>query len=197
MDAALAIICAVAILSGAPLNDRITNVERQAAPPSARQAPKPARPTTTSKPDQSLIINVPATAPWTDTGVTVRAGDRLEIRAWGTVTFGDDGVGRGATPNGLGRGGACSFVVTDARVPAHALVANVAPQMTFDGLGFLVGALWSGTVPVPGSTASEGRLFLGFNHGAMLCDRSGYDSWAFRINNSGAFTVEIAIRRRR
>ena len=197
MDAALAIICAVAILSAAPLDGRVTNVERAAAPPSARQAQRPAQPTIQPKPDQSLIINVPATAPWTDTGLTVRAGDRLEIRGWGSVRFGADGVGRSATPRGLGRGGECSFVVTDARVPAHALVANVAPQMTFDGLGFLVGALWSGTVPAPGSTASEGRLFLGFNHDAMLCDRSGYDSWAFRINNSGAFTVEIAIRRRR
>ena len=193
----LAIIGVVALLLAAPLSGRVATVERQAAPPSARQAQKPARPTTQPRPDQSLIINVPATAPWTDTGLTVRAGDRLEIRAWGSVRFGDDGVGRGATPNGLGKGGECSFVVTDARVPAHALVANVAPQITFDGHGFLVGALWSGTVPVPGGTAPEGRLFLGFNHGAMLCDRSGYDSWAFRINNSGAFTAEIAIRRRR
>ena len=165
------------------------------AAPAASQAQNPSQPGT--RPDESLIINVPATAPWTDTGVTVRAGDRLEIRAWGTARFGDDGVGRGVTPNGLGRGGECSFVVTDSRVPAHALVGNVAPQITFDGLGFLVGARWNGAVPVAGSTAPEGRLFLGFNHGAMLCDRSGYDSWAFRINNSGAFTVEIAILRRR
>ena len=161
----------------------------------ARSPQKPAAPQ--SKPDESLILNVPATAPWTDTGVTVRAGDRLDIRAWGTVRFGDTEAGRAVPPGGLGRGGDCSFVVTDGKVPAHALVGNVAPRLTFDGLGFLVGALWSGSVPVPGSTAPEGRLFLGFNHGAMLCDRSGYDSWAFRINNSGAFTVEIAIRRRR
>ena len=150
-----------------------------------------------SKPDEQLLLNVPATAPWTDTGVMVRAGDRVEIRAWGTVRWGDGDADRTVTSGGLGRGGECSFVVTDGKVPAHALVANVAPQLTFDGLGFLVGPHWSGTMPVAGSTAAEGRLFLGFNHGAMLCDRSGYDSWAFRINNSGAFTVEIAISRRR
>lgn len=142
-------------------------------------------------------MNVPATAPWTDTGVTLHAGDRVEIRAWGNAVYGDaDREGR-VGPNGAGRGGTCAFVVTDARVPSHSLVANIAPQLTFDGRGFFIGSTWNGTVPVPGSTASEGRLFLGFNHPAVLCDRSGYDSWAFRISNSGAFTVEIAVRRHR
>lgn len=155
------------------------------------------KPSQSARPDETLIVNIPATAPWTDSGVTVRTGDRLEIRAWGTVKFDEAEAGRVATPKGLGRGGSCSHVVIDSSVPAHALIANVAPQMTFDGLGFLVGPSWSGTVPVTGSSASEGRLFLGFNHAGMLCDRTGYDSWGFRVNNSGAFTVEIAIRRGR
>ena len=111
--------------------------------------------------------------------------------------LGDAPAGRVVAPRGLGRGGDCSFVVTDSQVPALALIANVAPQLTFDGLGFFVGPQWSGTLPVSGSTAPEGRLFLGFNHDGMLCDRTGYDSWKFRINNSGAFTAEISIRRRR
>jgi hypothetical protein len=152
--------------------------------------------TSPPRPDESLILNVPATAPWTDTGIVVRAGDRLQIRAWGQVKFGDE-VGRGVTPSGLGKGGGCSFVVTNAAVPAHALVANVASQLNFDGMGFVVGPQWEGTVPVAGSTAPEGRLFLGFNDAGVLCDRSGYDSWAFRVRNSGAFTAEIAIWRRR
>jgi hypothetical protein len=160
---------------------------------SATTAQKPAPP---PRPDESLILNVPATAPWTDTGIVVRAGDRLQIRAWGQVKFGDE-VGRGVTPSGLGKGGGCSFVVTNASVPAHALVANIAPQLNFDGMGFVVGPQWEGTVPVAQSTAPEGRLFLGFNDAGVLCDRTGYDSWAFRVRNSGAFTVEIAIWRRR
>lgn len=147
-----------------------------------------------SRADENLILSVPATAPWTETGLVVRGGDRLEIRAWGAVSYGE---GAPVTPNGLERGGGCSFVVTSAAVPAHALVANVAPQLTFDGQGFLVGSQWSGTVPVKGATAPEGRLYLGFNHGAVLCDRSGYDSWAFRVRNSGTFTVQIAIWRGR
>lgn len=161
--------------------------------PTARQ---PERPVGTSvKPDQRLILNVLATEPWTDTGLTVQAGDRLDIRAWGSVRVGDDD--RAVPPAGRpGHGVECSFVVTDRRVPADALVGNVAPRLTFDGRGFFIGAKWSGTVPVSGSTAPEGRLFLGANHDAMMCDRSGYDSWRFRIKNSGAFTVEISISRR-
>lgn len=167
------------------------DVESQAS--SARPAQKPSA--SAVRPDESVILNVPATAPWTDTGVTVRAGDRLQIRAWGQVKFGDE-VGRGVSPSGLGKGGGCSFVVTNPSAPAHALVANVAPQLNFDGMGFVVGPQWQGNVPVAGSSAPEGRLFLGFNHGGMLCDRSGYDSWAFRVKNSGAFTAEISIWRR-
>jgi hypothetical protein len=163
--------------------------------PVARLVQKSGAPPT--KPDQNLILNVAATAPWTDTGLTVRSGDHLEIRAWGTVRVGDAAAGRAVSPGGLGRGGDCSFVVTDSRVPALALIANVSPQLTFDGLGFFVGPKWSGTLPVPGSSALEGRLFLGFNDGGMVCDRTGYDSWRFRINNSGSFTVEISIRRGR
>jgi hypothetical protein len=169
------------------------HAQSQTRPP-ARSPEKPiAAP---PKPDQSLILNVLATEPWTDTGLTVHAGDRLEIRAWGSVRVGD--VERAVPPAGRpGRGTECSFVVTDSRVPADSLVANVAPRMTFDGRGFLIGPKWSGAVPIAGSTAPEGRLFLGVNHDAVMCDRSGYDSWKFRINNSGAFTVEISIRRRR
>ena len=162
------------------------------APPPARGAQKPSPP----RPDESLILNIPATAPWTDTGIVVRAGDRLQIRAWGQVKYGEE-VGPGVTPGGLGKGGGCSFVVTSDTAPAHALVANVAPELSFDGKGFVIGTQWEGTVPVAGSSAPDGRLFLGFNDAGVLCDRSGYDSWAFRVRNSGAFTAEIAIWRRR
>jgi hypothetical protein len=165
--------------------------ESQGSP--ARSTQKP--PASPARPDESVILNVPATAPWTDTGVVVRSGDRLQIRAWGQVKFGDE-VGRGVSPGGLGKGGGCAFVVTNPSAPAHALVANVAPQLNFDGMGFVVGPQWEGTVPVAGSSAPEGRLFLGFNYAGVLCDRTGYDSWAFRVKNSGAFTAEISIWRR-
>ena len=153
----------------------------------------PQRPTTLStRPDERTTLNIPATAPWTDTGLSLRVGDHVQLRAWGVVTFGEASR-RNVMPRGAGPGGGCAFVVMDRSVPAEALVANIAPEMTFDGRGFLVGSDWGGTLPVTGSTATEGRLFLGFNHGAMLCDRSGYDSWSFHNRSGGAFSVELTI----
>jgi hypothetical protein len=168
-----------------------------AAPAQSRGRAGPEPATRLTQADESLILNVPASSPWTDTGVTVGTGDRLEIRAWGRVKYGDADAGPGIGPMGTGRGGACSFVVTDERVPADALVANIASGLTFDGFGVFVGSTWNVSVPVTGSSAREGRLFLGVNHSGMLCDRTGFDSWGFRNKSSGAFTVQLTIRRRR
>ena len=158
------------------------------------------RPPTTNKkaqPDTIVTIVVPATVPWTDTGIILKAGDGHAVRSWGRVTF-DAAAGASASPQGSGRkGGGCAFVVTDAGVAAHSVIGNVAQAITLDGHGFLVGAAWTGTVPIPGSTSPEGHLLLGFNDDGVLCDRSGYDSWGFGVNNSGWFTAEISITRAR
>jgi len=150
-----------------------------------------------TRPDVSAIVNVAATSPWTDTGIVVQRGDRIEMRAWGTIKFdalsGSNSVG----PAGSGPStGSCEYVVTDPHVAAHSLIANVAEQMTFDGRGFQVGTSWKGTAPIAGTTAETGRLLVGVNDRAMMCDRGGYDSWAFRNRNSGAFTASITITRR-
>ena len=145
--------------------------------------------------DERHLIDVPASAAWTDSGVTIKPGDRIDIRAWGRIRYADVNEGAESAPAGAGSSGQCEFVVLDARVPARALVGNVAPELTFDGLGFLVGSAWSGTAPVRGSSAPEGRLFLGINHDAVTCDRSGFDSWRFRNNGRGSFTVQVTVRR--
>lgn len=149
------------------------------------------------RPDQGVLIEVPATSPWTDTGIDIKPGDRVEIRAWGTVRY-DASSSSVTGPQGSGRStGACEYVVTDPRAAAHSLVANVAGQLTFDGRGFYVGTNWKGTFPVSGTTSPIGRLFVGFNDPAVLCDRSGYDSWKFRNSNSGAFTAYVTVMRGR
>jgi hypothetical protein len=140
---------------------------------------------------------VPASAPWTDAGVDIRAGDRIEIRAWGRIKYADVANGVEVGPTGAGPGGGCAFVVTNAAAPARGLVANVAPRLTFDGNGVAVGTAWTGTTPVDGMTSPEGRLFLGINHDGMSCDRLGFDSWRFRNNSVGSFTVQLSIRRKR
>ena len=147
--------------------------------------------------DEIVTVIVPAAAPWTDTGIDVRNGDSLAIRTWGRVRY-DPAEAATATPRGSAEtAGGCSFVVVAPNVAAHSLVANIAPALTFDGRGFQVGTGWKGTVPVSGSSASEGRLLLGFNDRGVLCDRSGYDSWQFAGTNSGWFTAEVAITRGR
>ena len=166
-------------------------------PTLAAQGGGPATTSRKAQPDTIVTIVVPATVPWTDTGIIVSAGDGLAVRSWGRVMF-DAAAGASASPQGSGRkGGGCTFVVTDAGVAAHSVIGNVAQAIMFDGHGFPVGAAWKGTVPIPGSTAPEGHLLLGFNDDGVLCDRSGYDSWGFGVNNSGWFTAEISITRAR
>lgn len=160
----------------------------------------PSRPAAAApRPDESVMLSVPASSPWTDTGVLLRDGDQVSIRAWGSVRYADGGSAgaRISGPAGLGSGGGCSSVVGDARVPSDALVANVAPELTLDGAGILVGTGRTLTVPVQNTTSPSGRLFLGVNHPAVLCDRSGFDSWGFRNSGSGAYTAQVTIRRRR
>jgi hypothetical protein len=186
------IIPRVAVVSGAAtlaLAMSAAFADGQSSPPSARPA--------AARPDESVIVSVPATAPWTDTGIVVRAGDRLDFRAWGRVTYGKGEDSRAVAPVGSGRGGGCGFAVTDGAIAADAVVANIAPAVTFDGRGFHVGASRTVTLPVAAASAQEGRLFVGVNHQGISCDRSGYDSWEFRNNGFGAFTVEIAVRRRK
>lgn len=168
--------------------------------PGAHSMATASQATGTAAPDPSktiVTVVVPANTPWTDTGIDVQAGDALEIRAWGRATV-DSLTSKTASPTGLGRGpGGCAFVVTDPAVPAYALVGNVSPDVTFDGRGFYVGPSWKGSVPVSGTSARSGRLLLGLNGNAVLCDRSGFDSWAFGVNRSGWFTAEIALTRLR
>jgi hypothetical protein len=161
------------------------------APGDAQSGSRPGRP------DEIVTVVVPATSPWTDTGIKLRTGDSLAIRTWGRVEF--DGERKTSTgPNGSRRpAGGCRFVVTDAKTPPHSLVGNVAPGIGFDGGGFFVGTRFNGTVPIAGATAPEGQLLLGFNDDGMECDRGGYDSWGFGGENSGWFSAEVAITRAR
>jgi hypothetical protein len=140
------------------------------------------------------IVMVTPTDPWTDTGIQVRPGDRVGLRAWGTVVLDRTGSARSVGPQGEGRVDTpCEFLVSNAAVAAGSLVANIAGTHTLDGRGFAVGSRWEGTAPVAGTTSREGALLLGINQAGIVCDRSGYDSWAFRNNTAGAITVEVFV----
>ncbi len=94
-----------------------------------------------------------------------------------------------------GTGGGCTYAVTDASVPGHSLVGNIADLWTLDGKGFFVGSSFQGTVPISNTTSSSGNFFLGFNDGAVYCDRTGYDGWGYGGDNHGSFMVDITVTR--
>lgn len=129
-----------------------------------------------------------------DTGLTVNEGDLITITASGSVRY--DSSSPSVGPNGIsGSASGSSYVVTDPSIPACSLVGNIANSSTLDGKGFFVGSAFADDVPIRNTTSRTGKLFLGFNDGAVYTDRSGYDSWGFRGDNSGSFTVYIEISR--
>jgi hypothetical protein len=146
--------------------------------------------------DQRALVQVLSREPWTDTGVLIKPGDRVRIRAWGTVVIDRARTARTVGPSGVGaHASGCEFLVITPGVGAESLVANVAEDMTLDGSGFQVGASLTATAPFAGAARPGGHLFLGINHHVVSCDRSGYDSWALRNDTSGALTAEIIVSR--
>ena len=111
-------------------------------------------------------VNVLANVAWTDTGITVNAGDKVMFQASGEINFGR-GPGMTAPPDG---GGEHRSNYPDPSAPVGALIGKVGNNGTPFGIGSQRQAL--------GMPAS-GRLFLGVNDNE-------------RGDNSGAFTVVIA-----
>jgi len=142
----------------------------------------------------TVTVIIPSTQPWTDTGLTVSAGDVISITASGDVIYADPDTDHHAGPDGTDNpSGTCKYVVTNSAVPAHSLIGNIADSSSLDGRGFFVGSNFQGSVPIPNNTNESGKLFLGFNDGAVYCDRSGYDAWGFEGDNHGSFTATITI----
>ena len=145
---------------------------------------------------RSVTLTVPINVPWTDTGIDVKDGDTICIEAKGDVIFADPDSEHHAGPDGrAATGGGCTYLVTRDGVPGQSLVGNVFENgsgSSLDGSGFFVGSRFSGAVP-PGAQARKGRLFLGFNDGAVRCERDGVDAWGFGGDNHGAFEVTVTL----
>ncbi len=103
----------------------------------------------------SYDIKVEGNKPWTDTGIQLVPGDRIDVKSTGALDYNQ----AKATPDGLAR--SWQEVITS-------LPVNNA------GIGALIGRIGQGDVEVPfliGSTKEftanrAGRLFLGVNEGA-------------------------------
>lgn len=113
--------------------------------------------------DASESVVVPANTPWTDTGIIVARGERVQFEADGNIMVSDQ---VGADPSGASIPPGGRLPVASARVGA--LVARIG-----NGAPFLIGAN-SSPIRMP----VNGRLFLGVN------DEHFPD-------NSGSFSVRI------
>jgi len=111
-------------------------------------------------------VNVLANVAWTDTGITVNAGDKVMFQASGQINYGQ-GPGMTAPPDG---GGDHRSNYPEPGAPVGALIGKVGNNGKPFGIGSQRQAL--------GMPAS-GRLFLGVNDNE-------------RGDNSGAFTVVVA-----
>jgi hypothetical protein len=107
-------------------------------------------------------VRVDARQPWTDTGITVNAGDRLVFNASGQIAFGK-GPGQTADPNGNAAERRANY--PDPAVPVGALIGRIGNSAPF--------AIGMQTQPL-GMPAS-GRLMLGINDNE-LGDNSGFYS---------------------
>ena len=160
----------------------------------AAQSPPAARSESRGAADVHVLVRVVASDLWTDSGVELAAGDQVQITGWGVVSIDRMSTPRSVRPNGLAvaRTG-CRFVLAEPSGAPYGLIGNVADTPALDGRGFAVGTRWAGTAPIASTSRPYGRLYLGINHEAVECDRSGYDSWKVRNDTSGAFSAEVFV----
>jgi len=115
---------------------------------------------TASAPMQPGEVRVMANQQWTDTGITVKKGDRVAFRATGQITFGHS-AGQTAGPDGNGAMKNGSYPV--AVMPVGGLIAKVGNAPAFP--------IGSNTQPIV--MPADGRLMLGVNDNEVG-DNSGY-----------------------
>jgi hypothetical protein len=120
-------------------------------------------------PRATVTYSVPATQPWSDTGLTVRSGLLVTIAATGTIQVNLGGTSQ--TPNGQGGSPGC---VGDSTFTAPGLACWSLIGRIDNGAPFEVGTLHSFSVP------AGGHLYLGVNDQV-----NGF--W----DNSGSWTATI------
>ena len=112
-------------------------------------------------------IQVVANKQWTDTGIDVKAGDRVAFQASGEVQLGVQ-AGMTATPDGNGSFKSPSY--PEPTLPGGALIGRVGTSGRPFGIG-----TQSQPLPMP----AAGRLYLGVNDNELN-------------DNNGAFNVVVA-----
>lgn len=128
--------------------------------------------TTGRRQQANEVVVVNAETRWTDTGIDVTAGDRLQVRAEGTIVLSSNNNG---TDTATAAGSRTGRKAADAPFPqmlAGGLIARVGDS----------GPFFFGDGGSLGQVPSTGRLFLGVNDD-------------FLRDNRGEFRVTITVRR--
>ena len=107
-----------------------------------------------------IPVRVDARQAWTDTGLTVNAGDRVAFNASGQITFGQ-GAGQTSDPNGNAAERRANY--PDPSVPVGALIGKIGNSAPF--------AIGMQTQPL--AMPASGRLMLGVNDNE-LGDNGGF-----------------------
>jgi len=158
--------------AGAAQQYAISDVQRiYLNPGSARQAlnatssSTPAAVATTGQTANGGTVTVNANTAWTDTGITVKKGDRVSFQTTGQISFGQS-AGQTAGPDG--NGGSMNPGYPVPVVGAGALIGKVNNSAAFP--------IGSNSQPIV--MPADGRLYLGVNDNQVG-------------DNSGAFTVAV------
>ncbi|HVJ26087.1 MAG TPA: hypothetical protein VM493_01050 [Vicinamibacterales bacterium] len=118
------------------------------------------------------VVVVDARTRWTDTGLDVTAGDRLQVRAEGTIVLSNNNDGQDTATAAGSRIGRKAADAPFPQMPAGGLIARVGDS----------GPFFFGDGGSLGQVPASGRLFLGVNDD-------------FLRDNSGEFRVVITVRR--
>jgi hypothetical protein len=118
-------------------------------------------------PANARQVTVQGTQQWTDTGITVRRGSRIQVTATGDVVL---GPAMSANANG-----SPAATVAGARYPVRDAFAGALIGRIGNGTPFLVGGNGQ-TIDV----RANGRLFLGVNDDVLA-------------DNGGSFTAAVAV----
>ena len=108
-----------------------------------------------------VTLAVDGTQQWTDAGVDVRAGDRIEVTASGEVFHNEDNsIGPGGFPNRP------DLLTPFPELNHAALIGRIGES----GSGFYLGASTTTTAE------ADGRLYLGINDGGLENNRGSWDA---------------------
>lgn len=127
---------------------------------------------TTARRQANEVVVVNAQTRWTDTGIDVTSGDRLQVRADGTIVLSNNDQGADTATAAGSRTGRKAADAPFPNMPAGGLIGRIGDA----------GPFFFGDGGSLGQVPTTGRLFLGVNDD-------------FLRDNKGEFRVTITIRR--